>query len=60
MSAGKFVISSHCQDGGCVGVAVTEDEVLVRDEKNPDAGQLAMPPTAWAAFLDGIRVNRFG
>ena len=37
--------------GNCVKVAPTPDAVLVRDSKDPDGPTLAVPHTAWRAFL---------
>jgi hypothetical protein len=37
--------------GNCVEVAPTPDAVLVRDSKDPDCSALAVPRTAWRAFL---------
>lgn len=41
--------SSNIND--CVEVAVVPRLVHVRDSKNPDGPQLALPPTAWADFI---------
>ena len=38
-------------NGACVQVAPAPDRVLVRDSKNPEGPALAVPPTAWRAFL---------
>jgi hypothetical protein len=35
----------------CVEVAFAEPEVAVRDSKNPRAGVLAFPASAWQRFL---------
>jgi len=37
--------------GNCVEVAPTPDAVLVRDSKDPYGPVLAVPRTAWRAFL---------
>ncbi|MFI0821555.1 DUF397 domain-containing protein [Streptomyces sp. NPDC021098] len=44
--------SSYSGGGGgnCVEVAIRPDTVHVRDSKDPETGQLAIPRTAWAAF----------
>ena len=38
-------------NGGCVQVAPTLERVLVRDSKDPEGPALAVPTTAWRAFL---------
>ncbi|MEV4949693.1 DUF397 domain-containing protein [Streptomyces sp. NPDC053755] len=38
-------------DDDCVEVASCPTTVHVRDSKNPQGPQLALAPTAWAAFL---------
>lgn len=46
--------SSHSgqgSNGDCVEVAFVGPAVAVRDSKNPAAGALAVPQTAWSTFL---------
>jgi hypothetical protein len=45
--------SSHSdsEGGNCVEVAAHPTTVHVRDSKNPDGPQLAVAPSAWAAFV---------
>ncbi|MCT4352328.1 DUF397 domain-containing protein [Streptomyces sp. Je 1-79] len=38
-------------DGDCVEVATCPTTVHVRDSKHPRGPQLALAPTAWAAFV---------
>jgi Domain of unknown function (DUF397) len=38
-------------NGNCVQVAPAPDRVLVRDSKDPGGPALAVPGTAWHAFL---------
>lgn len=40
--------------GGCVEVAPTTERVLVRDSKDPHGPALAVPPSAWRAFLTTV------
>ncbi|MBT2443844.1 DUF397 domain-containing protein [Streptomyces sp. ISL-36] len=42
---------SSSGDGDCVEVATCPTTVHVRDSKNPEGPQLALPPTAWADFV---------
>jgi len=49
-----FHVSSFCQDGGCVGVAVSEATVSVRDEKSPSHGRITVPRPAWRAFTASV------
>lgn len=46
-------------NGNCVEVATTDDAVLVRDSKNPDAGHLAFPAKLWTEFVSGVRDGTF-
>ncbi|GAA4531646.1 DUF397 domain-containing protein [Amycolatopsis samaneae] len=41
----------------CVEVAVHPAEVGVRDTKDREGGQLAVPGTAWRAFLDTVTTD---
>ncbi|WNV91519.1 DUF397 domain-containing protein [Umezawaea sp. Da 62-37] len=43
--------SGNGNNGACVEVAHTGPVVGVRDSKNAEAGTLAFPESAWAAFL---------
>jgi Domain of unknown function (DUF397) len=42
----------------CVEVANNDVVALVRDTKNRDGGQLAVPTAAWSAFTDAVRAGR--
>lgn len=48
--------STYSESGSaqCVEVAPASDAVGIRDTKNHDAGQLAVPRTAWAAFVQHV------
>ena len=43
------------QGQDCVEVRLGAAEVGVRDTKNRDGGQLAVPPAAWQAAIDRLR-----
>ncbi|WP_043183182.1 DUF397 domain-containing protein [Streptomyces sp. NRRL F-5123] len=45
--------SSHSTNDGpeCVEVKASDEEILVRDSKDPDGPRLSVTPHAWAAFL---------
>lgn len=47
--------SSHSETNDCVEVKVDDVEVGVRDTKDRDGGQLAVPPAAWQAAIDRLR-----
>ncbi|MGH4012115.1 MAG: DUF397 domain-containing protein [Pseudonocardiaceae bacterium] len=40
--------------GDCIEVAPTPERVLVRDSKDPDGPDLALPTLAWRTFLTTI------
>jgi uncharacterized protein DUF397 len=42
-------------DGDCVEVAPASDAMLVRDSKNPQGPQLALPEIGWRGLLTSIR-----
>ena len=47
-------------DSGCVEVALDTPLIGVRDTKNNGTGPiLTFRPSAWAAFLDGLRSGEF-
>jgi hypothetical protein len=43
--------TANGSNGDCVEIAFADRLVAVRDSKNPDAGALAVPNTAFTAFL---------
>lgn len=43
--------TSAGDNGDCVEIAFTDTRVAVRDSKNPHATPLAIPATAFTAFL---------
>ena len=43
----------------CVAVKRTDDEVLVRDTKNPDGPVMAFSHNEWATFLGGVKEGKF-
>lgn len=53
----KSQLSSN--NGSCVEVAMTPEEILVRDSKDPDGPRLSFTRTEWLAFLDGAKKNEF-
>jgi Domain of unknown function (DUF397) len=54
----EWLRSSYCADAACVEVAMADDEVLVRDSKNPDQA-LQFSRTEWSGFQDGIVNGEF-
>lgn len=46
---------SGTNGGNCVEVAAPLGVVAVRDSKNPDGPALTFAPTAWRAFIAGIK-----
>ncbi|SDP35869.1 protein of unknown function [Actinopolyspora xinjiangensis] len=47
------------QGGQCVEVAVTSDNVGVRDSKDREAGFFTATGSQWSAFLDAVKTSRF-
>jgi Domain of unknown function (DUF397) len=45
--------------GDCVQVARTENEIAVRDSKNPDGGLQLHGRTEWAGFVVRVRTGDF-
>lgn len=43
----------------CVEVAFTDEGILLRDSKNPDAGHFTFNRGEWDAFIDGAKANEF-
>jgi hypothetical protein len=55
-----FRKASFSGDAGCVEVALNSDqEILVRDSKNPSGGVLRFNAEEWKAFVRGVKVEEF-
>jgi hypothetical protein len=47
--------SSHsCESGACVDVAITDEQVFLRQSTDPDGPWLVFSRPVWAAFLNAI------
>jgi Domain of unknown function (DUF397) len=51
--------SSHSNSNGCVEVAQGDDQIAVRDSKDPSGPILLFTPLEWRAFLAGVRDGEF-
>ena len=51
--------ASPCDSGSCIEVAESDDEVRVRDSKNPEGPVLTFKPAAWKAFIAGVAAGEF-
>jgi len=54
-----FRTSSFCNNGACVEIAFTEDSVVVRDSKNPQAQTLSYTTGEWRDFVAGVKSGEF-
>lgn len=57
----KFVVSSYCHSGGCVGVAALPNGggVAVRNTSEADGPVLTFTADEWKAFLEGAAAGEF-
>ncbi|MGH3252301.1 MAG: DUF397 domain-containing protein [Trebonia sp.] len=54
----KSSLSSY--NANCVEIAgLAEEEIRVRDSKNPRGGVLNFTPAEWDAFIGGVRLGEF-
>jgi hypothetical protein len=51
--------SSFSADGACVEIAYHEDQILVRDSKDPGGPHLRFSPKEWTAFIKGVLSGEF-
>ena len=51
--------SSHSGNNGCVEVAHSDDQIAVRDSKDPSGPMLLFTRREWQAFLAGVRDGEF-
>jgi hypothetical protein len=66
MSAGALALdtavwrkSTMSRGGACVEVAFINDQVAVRDSKNPKGAVLMFPVAEWEAFISSARNGEF-
>lgn len=52
--------SSRSGTNGCVEVARIDDQIAVRDSKDPEGPALLFTTREWQAFLAGILAGEFG
>jgi hypothetical protein len=53
LATAKWRKSSHSNQNGCVEVAHGDDQIAVRDSKDPTGPMLLFTAREWRAFLDG-------
>jgi hypothetical protein len=46
-------------NGQCVQVAFLDENVAVRDSKDPDGSVLVFTPGEWKSFVDGVHLGEF-
>ena len=54
-----FHPASSCANGSCVEVSHVEDQVLVRDSKDPSQTPLSFTYSEWDAFIAGVKAGEF-
>lgn len=50
-----WVRSSRCDTSACVEVGHAEDEVLMRDSKDPDGPVLRFTKDQWRQFIQSLK-----
>ena len=48
----------RCGNAACIEVAQAEQELLLRDSKDPSGPRLVFAPQDWTAFLSAVREDR--
>jgi hypothetical protein len=48
----------RCGNAACIEVAKAEQEMLLRDSKDPAGPRLVFAPQDWTAFLSAVREDR--
>jgi hypothetical protein len=59
LSTANWRKSAHSGGNGCVEVAFVEDQVAVRDSKDPRGPVLLFTSHEWSVFLAGARDGEF-
>ena len=55
----KWTKSTFCADGQCIEVALIDDQVAVRDNKNVEQEALRFSQAEWATFLSRVAVGQY-
>jgi hypothetical protein len=58
-SARRWCKSSKSEHGACVEVSFSDDEVAVRNSRDPDGPVLHFTPHEWDAFVAGALAREF-
>ena len=60
LSEGTFFKSTFSGDAGqCVEVCMTNQNIAVRDSKEPEANILVFSKDEWIAFIQGVKFGEF-
>ena len=59
LATAKWRKSSHSSQNGCVEVAHGDDQIAVRDSKDPSGPMLLFTRLEWQAFLAGVQDGEF-
>ena len=51
--------STYSGVNGCVEVAILNDQIAIRDSKDPRGPMLLFTYSEWAAFIRGVRDGQF-
>ena len=59
LATAKWRKSSHSSQNGCVEGAHGDDQIAVRDSKDPSGPMLLFTRLEWQAFLAGVQDGEF-
>lgn len=59
MTAISWQRSSRCDSSSCVEVASLDNEIVVRDSKDPQGPVLRFTRNEWIAFIGGVEDGEF-
>lgn len=51
--------AARCGSGTCVEVAFIDDQIHIRDSKDPDGPVLRFTEQEWQAFVDTVHTGEF-
>ena len=55
----SFKVSSFCSGGGCLGIAVSEATVTMKNVEADAGPTLTVSREEWAAFVSGVKNGEF-
>lgn len=51
--------SAHCESNACVEVAIADENIFIRNSREPEGSVLTFTRAEWDAFVTGVKNGEF-